>query len=164
MYSVCRISFEEIYDVWQTKLWPGMEDIKKLSTLTIKDNKLVVKKKYISRYLTTVACFGLKYTSHYCEEKEEIVGVNSGAQCAFELYRSRGLWINPKHRGLGLSKILLNAVVNEGKNRRCTEIWSLPKKDSLHAYLSVGFEKQSDWIEDDVKFGPNCIVTRPIDL
>ena len=65
MYSVCRISFEEIYDVWQTKLWPGMEDIKKLITLTIKDNKLVVKKKYISRYLTTVACFGLKYTSHY---------------------------------------------------------------------------------------------------
>ena len=83
-----------------------------------------------------------------------MVGVNSGAQCGFELYRSRGLWINPKHRGLGLSKELLNAVMEEGKNRQCTKIWSLPRKDSLHVYVSAGFEKQGHWIEDDVEFGP----------
>ena len=166
MYSLCRISFEEIYDVWQTQLWPGRnkyDDINKISTLTIKKNKLE-QQTYIKRYESTVVFFGLKYTSHYYKEKEELVGVNSGVQCGFKLYRSRGLWINPKHRGLGLSEILLNSVVNEGKDRDCTEIWSLPRKDSLHAYLSAGFKKQGDWIKDDVKFGPNCIVTRPIDL
>ena len=166
MYSLCRISFEEIYDVWQTQLWPGRtkyDDINKISTLTIKKNKLE-QQTYIKRYESTVVFFGLKYTSHYYKEKEELVGVNSGVQCGFKLYRSRGLWINPKHRGLGLSEILLNSVVNEGKDRDCTEIWSLPRKNSLHAYLSAGFKKQGDWIKDDVKFGPNCIVTRPIDL
>ena len=30
MYSVCRISFEEIYDVWQTELWTNRENIDKL--------------------------------------------------------------------------------------------------------------------------------------
>ncbi|SVD06726.1 uncharacterized protein METZ01_LOCUS359580, partial [marine metagenome] len=119
MYSLCRISFEEIYDVWQTQLWPGRnkyDDINKISTLTIKKNKLE-QQTYIKRYESTVVFFGLKYTSHYYKEKEELVGVNSGVQCGFKLYRSRGLWINPKHRGLGLSEILLNSVVNEGKDR-----------------------------------------------
>jgi GNAT superfamily N-acetyltransferase len=163
MYSLCKISFEEIYDVWQIELWPGRENLNKLSTLTIKNNN-VEQQTYIKRYESTVVFFGLKYTNYYYEEKEELVGVNSGAQCGLKLYRSRGLWINPKHRGLGASKDLLNAVIEEGKSRGCNEIWSLPRKNSLYAYENTGFRKQSDWIEDDVEFGPNCIVTRPIDL
>ena len=73
MYSLCRISFEEIYDVWQTQLWPGRtkyDDINKISTLTIKKNKLE-QQTYIKRYESTVVFFGLKYTSHYYKEKEE---------------------------------------------------------------------------------------------
>ena len=163
MYSLCEISFEEIYNVWQIELWPGRDNINKLSTLTIKNNKLE-QQTYIKRYESTVVFFGLKYTNHYYEEKEELVGVNSGAQCGLRLYRSRGLWINSKHRGLGGAKDLLNVVIEEGKNRGCNKIWSLPRKNSLYAYEKAGFKKQSDWIEDDVDFGPNCIVTRPIDL
>ena len=163
MYSLCKISFEETSNVWQRELWPGRENINKLSTLTIKNNKLE-QQTYIKRYESTVVFFGLKYTNHYYEEKEELVGVNSGAQCGLKLYRSRGLWINPKHRGLGAAKDLLNAAIEEGKSRGCNVIWSLPRKDSLHVYVSAGFEKQGHWIEDDVEFGPNCIVTRPIDL
>ena len=152
--------------MWQTQLWPGRtkyDDINKISTLTIKKNKLE-QQTYIKRYESTVVFFGLKYTNNYYEEKEELVGVNSGAQCGLRLYRSRGLWINSKHRGLGGAKDLLNVVIEEGKNRGCNKIWSLPRKNSLYAYEKAGFKKQSDWIEDDVEFGPNCIVTRPIDL
>jgi GNAT superfamily N-acetyltransferase len=164
MYSLCEISFEEIYNVWQIELWPGRDHINKLSTLTLsRDNKLD-QQTYIKRYESTVVFFGLKYTNNYYEEKEELVGVNSGAQCGLRLYRSRGLWINSKHRGLGGAKDLLNVVIEEGKNRGCNRIWSLPRKNSLYAYEKAGFKKQSDWIEDDVDFGPNCIVTRPIDL
>ncbi len=163
MYTLCKISFEEIHNIWDTELWPGLEDINKVSTLTIKKNKLE-QQTYIKRYETTAVFFGLKYTNYYYEEKEELVGVNSGAQCGLKLYRSRGLWINPKHRGLGAAKDLLNAVIEEGKSRGCNKIWSLPRKNSLYAYENIGFKKQSDWIEDDVEFGPNCIVTRPIDL
>ena len=164
MYSLCEISFEEIYNVWQIELWPGRDHINKLSTLTLsRDNKLD-QQTYIKRYESTVVFFGLKYTNNYYEEKEELVGVNSGAQCGLKLYRSRGLWINSKHRGLGGAKDLLNVVIEEGKNRGCNRIWSLPRKNSLYAYEKAGFKKQSDWIEDDVDFGPNCIVTRPIDL
>ena len=163
MYSLCKISFEETSNVWQRELWPGRENINKLSTLTIKNNKLE-QQTYIKRYESTVVFFGLKYTNHYYEEKEELVGVNSGAQCGLKLYRSRGLLINTKHRGLGAAKDLLNAAIEEGKSRGCNVILSLPRKNSLYAYENIGFRKQSDWIEDDVEFGPNCIVTRPIDL
>ena len=164
MYSLCKISFEEIYDVWQIELWPDRENINKLSTLTLSRDTKLDQQTYIKRYERTVVFFGLKYTNNYYEEKEELVGVNSGAQCGLRLYRSRGLWINPKHRGLGAAKDLLNIVIEEGKKRGCNKIWSLPRKNSLYAYEKVGFKKQSDWIEDDVDFGPNCIVTRPIDL
>ena len=140
MYSLCRISFEEIYDVWQTELWTNRENIDKLSTLTIKNNKLE-QQTYIKRYESTAVFFGLKYTNYYYEEKEELVGVNSGAQCGLKLYRSRGLWINPKHRGLGAAKDLLDAVIEEGKSRGCNKIWSLPRKNSLYAFENIGFRK-----------------------
>ena len=63
MYSLCRISFEEIYDVWQTELWTNRENIDKLSTLTIKNNKLE-QQTYIKRYESTAVFFGLKYTNY----------------------------------------------------------------------------------------------------
>ena len=56
MYSLCRISFEEIYDVWQTELWTNRENIDKLSTLTIKNNKLE-QQTYIKRYESTAVFF-----------------------------------------------------------------------------------------------------------
>lgn len=163
MYTVEKVGFDDIYHIWQEELWPGRSIINKISTLTIRNNKLE-QQTNIKRYEATVVFFALKYTSHYYVKKEKLVGVNSGAQCGSKLYRSRGLWINPRHRGLGFAKELLNAVMEEGKNRDCNEIWSFPRKDSLYVYENIGFKKQSNWIEDDVEFGPNCIVTRPIDL
>ena len=64
MYSLCKISFEETCNVWQRELGPGRENINKLSTLTIKNNKLE-QQTYIKRYESTVVFFGLKYTNHY---------------------------------------------------------------------------------------------------
>jgi len=74
------------------------------------------------------------------------------------LFRSRGLWVHPKHRGLGLSTWLLNETIDKGKEIGCENIWSYPKNTALHAYTSVGFEKILV-IDDD-----NCVVTRPIVL
>ena len=51
----------------------------------------------------------------------------------------------------------------KGKEQNCHTVWSLPREEALPMYRSVGFKKQSDWI-NDVEFGPNCIVTRPINL
>ena len=72
MYKVEKVGFDDIYHIWQEALWPGRDVINKISTFTIKDNNFV-QQTNIKRYENTVVFFGLKYTSHYYEEKEELV-------------------------------------------------------------------------------------------
>ncbi len=142
--------------MWKSDLWKDRSDIPPLSIWTLEQNS-VIKQIDIKRYQKTATYFAIKYVSYYCEPYEEIVGVNSGAQCGLNLYRSRGLWVHPKHRGLGLSTWLLEETIKNGKKRGCDIIWSYPKLSALYAYTSVKFVKQSYF-----DAGDNCVVTRPI--
>ncbi len=163
MYNIEDVTFDEVYPIWKDKLWPGrISRFDQISLFTIRDNNLV-KELGVKKFKNTVNFYAVKYISDYVLKKETIVGVNSSVFTGLGLYRSRGLWIQPDHRGLGLSKILLNYAITKGKEQNCHTIWSLPRKESLPMYESVGFKKQGNWI-DDVEFGPNCIVTRPINL
>tara|TARA_Y100001963_G_C6749582_1_gene433449 strand:- start:188 stop:622 length:435 start_codon:yes stop_codon:yes gene_type:complete len=142
--------------VWKSDLWKDRKDIPYLSIFTLEQNK-IVKSIDIKRYEKTAIFFAIKYRSfYYGTLKEEIVGVNSGAQCGLNLYRSRGLWVHPKHRGLGLSTWLLKETIKNAEKRGCENIWSYPKLTALYAYLSVGFERKSYFDHD------NCVVTRPV--
>ena len=119
-------------------------------------SKLALKSSFLTRSPFPIF-FAIKYRSfYYGTLKEEIVGVNSGAQCGLNLYRSRGLWVHPKHRGLGLSTWLLKETIKNAEKRGCENIWSYPKLTALYAYLSVGFERKSYFDHD------NCVVTRPV--
>ncbi len=141
--------------MWKSDLWKGREDIPPLSTWTLEGNK-VIKQLDIKRYRKTSVFIAIKYVSYYGESYEEIVGVNSGSQCGLKMYRSRGLWVHPKHRGLGLSTWLLNETIDYGRKRGCEIIWSYPKLSALYAYTGVNFVKQSYFD------GDNCVVTRPL--
>jgi GNAT superfamily N-acetyltransferase len=61
------------------------------------------------------------------------------------MYRSRGLWVDPKHRGKGIGKQLLVETINQAKREDARMIWSFPKHTSWKTYNSVGFELTSDW-------------------
>ena len=67
--------------------------------------------------------------------------------------RSRGLWVHPEFRNLGISKILLNAVIDTAYTEY---VWSVPKESALKAYESVGFVRKSEFF--DTENGNNCIV------
>lgn len=163
MYRICDVTFDDVYPIWKEKLWPGrISRLDQISMLTLRHGELV-KELTVKKFKKSVNFSAVVYVSEYTEEKNEIVGVNSSVFTGLGLYRSRGLWVDPDHRGLGLSKILLQYAIVKGKDRGCDTVWSLPRKESLPMYESVGFKKQSDWI-DDVEFGPNCVVTRPINL
>ena len=163
MYKICDVTFDDIYPIWKEDLWPGrISKFDQISLLTIRNGDLV-KEMGVKKFKDSVSFYAIVYISDYVEENVKIVGVNSSVFTGLGLYRSRGLWVHHDHRGLGLSKILLQYAIVKAKQQNCHTIWSLPRENALPMYESVGFEKQSDWI-NDVEFGPNCIVTRPINL
>ena len=93
---------------------------------------------------------------------DKIIGVNSGFETGLSeqsYYRSRGLWVNPKHRKQGVASMLLNATIEDAQKKECDWIWTCPRKGALAAYRSVGFIKVSEWFSDS-QYGPNCIAAR----
>lgn len=140
-FELKEISFEEIKDVWDNKLWPGRDSPK---------THYEPEKYPVATNEPTF--FGL-YAN------EEIIGVNSGYETG-DTYRSRGLWLDYKYRKLGLSKILLNAVIEEAQYSGSKEVWSLPNLKALHAYKAVGFT----WSEDTLKldWGENKYAVRKL--
>jgi GNAT superfamily N-acetyltransferase len=91
---------------------------------------------------------------------DKLIGVNSGHRTKDDEYRSRGLWVDPNYRGRKIAKILLQATINRSVKEGCKLIWTLPRQSSMPTYSSVGFEKQSDWISEGMKYGPNCIAIK----
>ena len=152
----CRQStFEEIYDIWHDQLWPGRKSkISSMSSLSWVQPREIIKDMTIYK----------KYTPSFWVIKHgnEIVGVNSGFRTEEKIYRSRGLYVYPEHRKQGLAAILLRQAILQGKKEECHWIWSLPRKTALPAYTRVGFKKRGKWLDKDVEFGPNCLVTRQL--
>ena len=58
--------------------------------------------------------------------------------------------------------MLLKLTISTAKKENCAVIWTMPRKDALFAYESVGFQKIGKWIDDGVEFGPNCIAINQI--
>jgi len=148
-------SFEEIYPVWDNKLWPGrISKIKPMSILYWEMPTKIIKDSSIFE----------KYPSTFwvVKDEEKIIGVNSGFRTDEKVYRSRGLWVDPAYRRQGISQILLWQAILQGKKEECHWIWSMPRKSALPAYQKIGFKKRGKWLYEGVEFGPNCLSTRQI--
>ena len=76
---------------------------------------------------------------------DELVGVNSGHMCLGNHYRSRGLFVYPKHRGKNYGVMLLYRTVEQGKKEGAEMVWSLPRQTSIKTYQAAGFELASEW-------------------
>lgn len=140
-----EIDFKEVLFFWENFLWKGRKSKitpthamgYKRGTFNLQDPRPVF--------------FGAFYDN-------QCVGVNSCYSTNEFEFRSRGLWVNPTHRGLGISKKLLKAAIDHASSCQGEMIWSMPRESALYAYLSVGFEKTSDFFDEGVEFGPNCYV------
>jgi GNAT superfamily N-acetyltransferase len=89
-----------------------------------------------------------------------IIGVNSGHRCSNNSYRSRGLWVDEKHRGKGIGKQLLLSTIQQGQHEMTKFIWSYPRKTSWPTYKSVGFIRTSHWLKSETSEANSfCILT-----
>ena len=127
------LSWEEILPIWKTQLWPSrISAIEPNSAMSYKSG-------YDMYNMNTTSSFFGYYVN------DELVGVNSGHSCLDNMYRSRGLWVDPEHRGKGIGRQLLIETINQAKHEGSDMIWSFPKRTSWKTYNSVGFELTSDW-------------------
>ena len=152
--GVEETDFETAKKVWLSDLWSDRDpaDTKPVSTMTLDNNRNI---SYDMAIKDQPAYFFV------VRHRGTIVGINSGHKCNESLFRSRGLWVEKTHRKLGISKLLLTAVDNKARQVGCSAVWTYPRKRSLRAYESAGYEKISDWRNDGL-FGPNCIAYKTL--
>lgn len=138
---ISEIDFETIRGIWKEKLWPTR-------TSKIKPVSWGLYLKGFSDKIENETPVFLAYI-----KDGKILGVNSGYKTQTS-FRSRGLWVDPSARGKGIGKKLLEATILKAKEAGSIYVWTMPRKESLFCYESLGFEKTSDFFETES--GTNC--------
>lgn len=85
----------------------------------------------------------------YFDDRDKLIGVNSGHRTDSNHYRSRGLWVNEDNRGRGIGVQLLLSIEQQAKNEGCDLIWSYPRQTSWSTYAVAGFTLSSCWKQSD---------------
>jgi len=143
MYTIKKITFDEILPVWRNKLWPDRESkIEPNSAMCFyKQNKThpdldhIHLEKYDLRNMETEPTFWGAYDGN------KLIGVNSGHMCFGKMYRSRGLYVDPDYRHAGLGKKLLLKTIAQGVHEGAILVWSFPKLDVWNkVYKKVDFQ------------------------
>jgi GNAT superfamily N-acetyltransferase len=134
-----RITFEEILPIWKQQLWPDRESaIEPMSAMTWPfDGDPAPIDMAIFDYTPT-------FWGVYIDDK--LVGVNSGHRTTDQAYRSRGIWVDPAHRGKRISQTLFAVLTNQATIEGCDKVWSIPRKSALQAYTNAGFQTVGDFI------------------
>lgn len=125
------ISWGEIFDIWHNQLWPN-----RISPIETHSAML-----YLGGYDKINFKFHSSFIGYFLDNK--LIGVNSGHKCNDGSYRSRGLWVDPEHRGQGIGQMLLKQIIEFKGN--ATFVWSYPRQSSWNTYKAVGFQLTSDW-------------------
>jgi GNAT superfamily N-acetyltransferase len=127
------ISFDEIYPIWRTHLWPD-----RLSDITPNSAMCFLEGYDFFNMETTPTFFAITVNG-------EIAGINSGHMCKDLQYRSRGLFVFEKFRGKNFGRDLLLATIDQAREEGADMCWSYPRKTSWKSYIAAGFELASGW-------------------
>ena len=163
-----KITWEEILSVWQNDLWPSsvrssaIEPTSAMSLFKIwrqnEDGTADLVNHYdLENMKSTPTFWG-------CFIEDKLIGVNSGHMCVGKEYRSRGLWVNPKYRGMSIGTKLLVKTVAQGYHEGAILCWSYPRFESWLSYHYAGFRRRDhnfnfEWEESETGNNSKCIVT-----
>jgi GNAT superfamily N-acetyltransferase len=137
--KLIRLSFDQILDIWQKKLWPNRTSaIETHSAMTWPYEGAP------EEYDMNVFKYPATFWGLFIDEK--LVGVNSGHKTSNIQYRSRGIWVDPDYRKQGIAQNLFNMTKHQAILEKCEMIWSIPRKTALPAYTKFGFETVGDYI------------------
>jgi GNAT superfamily N-acetyltransferase len=141
---IITITFEEIYSIWNTQLWPNRQ-----SAIETHSAMNFLGGYDIKNMISTPTFFAYKLDN-------KIVGVNSGHLCRDNSYRSRGLFVFTEYRKQGIGKILLLATIDKGRDECADYVWSYPKQSSWLTYEAAGFNLASIWEQSELDLNAYC--------
>ncbi len=152
----CRseiVNFQTVLPIWINNLWPGrVEKIRPMSSMQyLNGNDVNIYDKYTPTFFAVYNVVN------------EIIGVNSGHRTSDDLYRSRGIGVDPRYRNRGVSGVLFCELHGQAMKENCTALWSIPRKEALPAYEKYEFKRTSDFFDNHMEFGPNCYVYKELD-
>jgi GNAT superfamily N-acetyltransferase len=144
---ITTITFDEVLPIWNTHLWPDRQSsIDPTSAMC-----------YLGGYDLVNTRSNPTFFAYVIDN--EVAGVNSGHKTMNDGYRSRGLYVLEKFRGMGIGTQLLKATIEQAKIEHCNMCWSYPRKSSWKSYLNAGFELSSDWeISETSEANAYCII------
>lgn len=146
--AVQQITFQEILPIWHDKLWPNR--VSKIET----HSAMTWPYTHINQpYDAAVFLYPATFFGIYDQNK--LIAVNSGHLTTQQEYRSRGLWVDPEYRGMGLAQMILISAIEQAKQEGAEMIWSIPRLTALPSYERVGFKTVGDIIDEGLEFGPN---------
>ena len=134
--KIKSITWDSCRSVWASRLWPTRTSaIESHSAMLLDGSHSMENMQLPAVYL------GLF-------QGDQLVGVNSGHLCSDNTWRSRGLWVDPEHRGSGWGSRLLVATIALAPED-CGRAWSFPRRTSWSSYERAGFRLVSDWQASD---------------
>ena len=149
MISVGPCSWDQIRQIWETELWPDRRsELRTHSAM-----------RYLGGYDSDIHTSPVDFI---CVRDPDIVGVISGFLSKQGLYRCRGIYVRPEHRGQGISRLLFAAAEQQAVARGCLRMWSFPRHEALPSYLAYGFRQTSGWRWSG-EWGPNCFVIKAVE-
>jgi GNAT superfamily N-acetyltransferase len=154
---LATLTFEQIKEVWETKLWPGR-------TSPIEPKSAIAFSEPHSPSNIDMSIMEIDEEPYFVGmyDGDVLVGVNSGFRTSKTHYRSRGLYVEPAYRGRGIAQTLLREIMIEALVEDCLMVWSMPRGSARQAYLKAGFIQCSQWFNKEVEFGPNCFVVADV--
>lgn len=148
---ISQISFNEIVEIWKSNLWKDRQSIiQPISSMV-----------YLGGY--DMSIYNNLPTFFAIKKDGKIVAVNSGHMTVNGYYRSRGLWVNEQCRGKGYTYKLFKALVEVAKTEEARYVWSLPRANSVGAYIKNGFSIASK-VTDNFELGPHYYVIKDLNI
>lgn len=133
-WLITEITFPDIETIWLEHLWPHRT--------SPSESHSAMTWPYTSDKAYDMSIFDYPAIYWGCYDSDRLVGVNSGHATSKTEYRSRGLWVDPEYRSLGMATALLTKTVEYACALGYEMVWSLPRVSALATYHTVGFQDQ----------------------
>lgn len=142
-FKIREITFEDILPIWTRDLWPQRRsEIEAVSHIGFSGLYNPKVRPRDPRFFAIVT-------------EGEIAAVNSIHRVFENGVRSRGLFVFPEYRRLGLGSLLLNHSIRSAQKMNGRYIWSAPREKALPVYKSCGYQTIETNKLESMEFGPN---------
>jgi GNAT superfamily N-acetyltransferase len=141
MIVIKKITWEQTRDMWGIHM-PNMS-IEPTSAMTC-PKSLEYKSVGDEKHLEQIDTYDLQnqnFTPTFwgAFDNELLIGVNSGHMTLYNLYRSRGLYVEEEYRGHGIGQKLLLKTISQGYFEKAIGVWSYPNRNAWMSYHNTGF-------------------------